>query len=172
MSPAKLMAVIDGGSGSEAALIAALDLGRRFSAQVELLHVDIDGETAVPMVGEGMSGAAVEQLVQSLRAEGTLLNRRSRPILRPPQWYSLSPPLTHITTSNMWRDRYTIRVGYAITTSDRIFGTHTSGYRAFCAQRLSSWRAAIGTSVLFSRPSSSSPPPASPRNCPARRCCG
>ena len=69
MSPARLMAVIDGGSGSEAALIAALDLGRRFSAQVELLHVDIDAETAVPMVGEGMSGAAVEQLVQSLRAE-------------------------------------------------------------------------------------------------------
>lgn len=69
MSLAKLMAVIDGGSGSEAALLAALDLGRRFSARVELLHVEIDAETAVPMVGEGMSGAAVEQLVQSLRAE-------------------------------------------------------------------------------------------------------
>ena len=69
MSLAKLLAVIDGGSGSEAALRAALDLGRRFSARVELLHVEVDPETAVPMVGEGMSGAAVEQLVQSLRNE-------------------------------------------------------------------------------------------------------
>ncbi len=69
MSLAKLLAVIDGGSGSEAAVTAALDLGRRFSARVELLHVEIDSETGVPMVGEGMSGAAVEQLVQSLRAE-------------------------------------------------------------------------------------------------------
>ena len=32
---------------------------------------------------------------------------------------------TDITTSNMGRDRYTIRVDYAIINSDRIFGTHT-----------------------------------------------
>ncbi len=69
MPLAKLLAVIDGGSGSEAAVVAALDLGQRFSARVELLHVEIDPDSAVPMVGEGMSGAAVEQLVQSLRSE-------------------------------------------------------------------------------------------------------
>ena len=78
MSLAKLLAVIDGGSGSEAALIAALNLGRRFSAQVELLHVEIDADSAVPMVGEGMSGAAVEQLVQSLRAEAEQRRERAR----------------------------------------------------------------------------------------------
>ena len=78
MSLAKLMAVIDGGSESEAALIAALDLGRRFSARVELLHVEIDAESVVPMVGEGMSGAAVEQLVQSLRAETEQRRERAR----------------------------------------------------------------------------------------------
>ncbi len=69
MSLAKILAVIDGSSSSEAALTAALDLGRGFSARVELLHVEIEAENSVPMVGEGMSGAAVEQLVQSLRAE-------------------------------------------------------------------------------------------------------
>jgi len=78
MSLAKLLAVIDGGSGSEAALIAALNLGRRFSAQVELLHVEIDADSAVPMVGEGMSGVAVEQLVQSLRAEAEQRRERAR----------------------------------------------------------------------------------------------
>ncbi len=78
MSLAKLLAVIDGSSGSEAAVRAALDLGGRFSARVELLHVEIDPETAVPMVGEGMSGAAVEQLVQSLRAEAERRRKTAR----------------------------------------------------------------------------------------------
>jgi len=73
MSLAKRLAVVDGGSGSEAAMIAALDFGRRFSARVELLHVEIELESAVPGVGEGMSGAAVEKLVQSLRTEADLL---------------------------------------------------------------------------------------------------
>ncbi len=78
MSLAKLLAVIDGGSGSEAAMTAALDLGRRYSARVELLHVEVDPETAVPMVGEGMSGTAVEQLVQSLRAEAQRRRKTAR----------------------------------------------------------------------------------------------
>jgi nucleotide-binding universal stress UspA family protein len=78
MSLAKLLAVIDGGSGSEAAVVAALDLGRRFSARVELLHVEVDPESAVPMVGEGMSGAAVEQLVQSLSAESERRRNQAR----------------------------------------------------------------------------------------------
>ena len=78
MSLAKLLAVIDGGSGSEAAVVAALDLGRRFSARVELLHVEVDPESAVPRVGEGMSGAAVEQLVQSLRAESERRRTQAR----------------------------------------------------------------------------------------------
>ncbi len=33
---------------------------------------------------------------------------------------------TDIATSNMGRHRYTIRVGYAIITSDGIFGAHRS----------------------------------------------
>ncbi len=69
MSLAKILAVVDSGPGSEAAVTAALDLGLRFSAGVELLHIAIDAETSVPMIGEGMSSAAAEQLVQNLRAE-------------------------------------------------------------------------------------------------------
>ena len=78
MSLANRLAVVDGGSGSEAAMTAALDFGRRFSARVELLHVEIEPESAVPMVGEGMSGAAVEQLVQSLRVEAEQRRERAR----------------------------------------------------------------------------------------------
>ncbi|MFQ5775397.1 MAG: universal stress protein [Kiloniellaceae bacterium] len=69
MSLATILAVIDGAPGSEAAMGAALQLGRRFSAHVDLLYVEIDVTNAAPVIGEGMSGAAVEQVMQSLRVE-------------------------------------------------------------------------------------------------------
>lgn len=76
MPLARILAVIDGTSGSEAALAAALHLGRSHSARVELLHVETDVSTAVPAIGEGMSGAAVEQIMQTLQAEAE--NRRKQ----------------------------------------------------------------------------------------------
>lgn len=69
MSMAAILAVIDGGPGSKAALDAAVQLGRTFQSRVELLHVEVDAESSLPVMGEGMSGAAVEQVLQSLRAE-------------------------------------------------------------------------------------------------------
>lgn len=69
MSIAMVLGLIDGTESSEAALQAALQLGKRFSARVDLLHVEIDVASAVPVVGEGMSGAAVEQIMQSLQTE-------------------------------------------------------------------------------------------------------
>lgn len=69
MSWAIILAVIDGTESSEAALAAALALGRDFSARVDLLHVEPDVERSVPVVGEGLSGAAVEQILQSLQRE-------------------------------------------------------------------------------------------------------
>jgi len=69
MSIAEILVVIDGAPGGEAALDAALRLGRKFRSRVEMLHVEIDVESTMPMIGEGMSGAAVEQVMQSLRAD-------------------------------------------------------------------------------------------------------
>lgn len=69
MSLARVLAAIDGMAGSVAALDAAVRLGKQHGARVELLHVEIDVATAAPIVGEGMSGAAVEQIVQSLREQ-------------------------------------------------------------------------------------------------------
>lgn len=69
MSLTAILAVINGAPGSEAALEAAVRLGREFKARVELLHVEADAERSLPVMGEGMSGAAVEQVLQSLRAE-------------------------------------------------------------------------------------------------------
>ncbi|MGH6948041.1 MAG: universal stress protein [Kiloniellales bacterium] len=68
MTYATILAVVDGTEGGEAALGAALALGERMKSRVELLHVEIDAEASVPVLGEGMSGAVVEQVIESLRS--------------------------------------------------------------------------------------------------------
>ncbi len=69
MTIATILAIVDGSESSAGSLEAGLLLGRRFSARVDCLHVEPDVATSVPIVGEGMSGAAVEQIVHSLQAE-------------------------------------------------------------------------------------------------------
>ncbi|RMD61542.1 MAG: universal stress protein, partial [Alphaproteobacteria bacterium] len=78
MSLATILATLDGGPGSEAALSAALYFGRRHQARVDLLHVEIDVAGTVPVVGEGMSGAALEQIMQSLQEEAARRRETAR----------------------------------------------------------------------------------------------
>lgn len=63
----KLLAVVDGTPSSERALSVALSLGQSFSCRVDVLHVELDAEASVPILGDGMSGAVVSQMIDSLR---------------------------------------------------------------------------------------------------------
>lgn len=67
MTVAAILALIDGGPGSAGALATATQLGRAFDAYVEALHVRVDPETVIPVVAEGMSGAAIGQIMESTR---------------------------------------------------------------------------------------------------------
>ncbi|MDJ0934724.1 MAG: universal stress protein [Kiloniellales bacterium] len=67
MTIAAILALIDGGPGSEGALVTATQVGRAFDAYVEVLHVRVDPETVIPVVAEGMSGAAIGQIMESTR---------------------------------------------------------------------------------------------------------
>ncbi|WP_162906618.1 universal stress protein [Algihabitans albus] len=67
MSISSLLAVVDGGPASSAVLAAAVQIGRRYDAYVEALHVQLDPDSSIPLVGEGMSGAMVEQISADLR---------------------------------------------------------------------------------------------------------
>jgi nucleotide-binding universal stress UspA family protein len=69
MSLAEILVVVDGAPGGEVAMDAALHLGRKFHARVEVLHVEMDVDSVMPVVGEGMSAAAIDQMMQSLRAD-------------------------------------------------------------------------------------------------------
>lgn len=71
MTWARLLAVVDGGSGSESVVRTALMLGEAFKARVELLHVEALAEEAIPVVAEGISAGAVEQLIEGMREQAS-----------------------------------------------------------------------------------------------------
>ena len=66
MTYATLLALADGGPTCDAVLNAAVQLARRFRAQLEVLHLKADPASLVPVVGEGMSGALIEQMIDSM----------------------------------------------------------------------------------------------------------
>jgi len=66
MVPKLILALIDGGPLSDATLGTGLLVAKQFDAQLEALHVRADPATLVPLVGEGMSGAMVEQVMEAM----------------------------------------------------------------------------------------------------------
>lgn len=69
MSIATILAVVSGEQGSEGALKTALALGEAFNARVTALHVAVDPERSIPLLGEGMTAAMITDLTASLAAE-------------------------------------------------------------------------------------------------------
>ena len=69
MSIATILAVVSGESGSEGTLKTALALGEAFGARVTALHVAVDPERSIPLLGEGMTAAMITDLTASLAAE-------------------------------------------------------------------------------------------------------
>ncbi len=67
MGLSKVLVVIDGTPSAEHALATALNLGQRFACRVAALHVEVDAEASIPILGDGMSGTVVSQMIDSLR---------------------------------------------------------------------------------------------------------
>ncbi|MEX1204927.1 MAG: universal stress protein [Dongiaceae bacterium] len=66
MSIKTILVLADGGPGGDATLATAITVARGFAAHLDVLHVRADPETMVPIVGEGMSGAMVEQVMEAM----------------------------------------------------------------------------------------------------------
>ncbi len=69
MSIRSILVPLDGASDNQVILENALELARTFDAHVDVLHVRADPRDAVPMLGEGLSGDMVEELVESADRE-------------------------------------------------------------------------------------------------------
>ncbi|MGH6959029.1 MAG: universal stress protein, partial [Dongiaceae bacterium] len=77
-----ILAVADGGNGTLATLETTVAVARRFGASVDVLHVSADIDTLVPVIGEGMSGAMVEQLMNAMTQSVAARAARAREAYR------------------------------------------------------------------------------------------
>ncbi|MCW9034800.1 MAG: universal stress protein [Alphaproteobacteria bacterium] len=64
-----ILVPIDSGTHIMPSLEAAFILGRYFHAHVEVLHIRPDPKAAVPLLGEGMSGAMIEEMINLAERE-------------------------------------------------------------------------------------------------------
>lgn len=78
MTYRSILAVVDGTPASEAQLRAAFALGRRYDAYLEVLHVRPDPNMSLPLVGEGMSGALIDDVSRELEASAQANAERAR----------------------------------------------------------------------------------------------
>jgi len=69
---------VDGTEGTRSAIEVALTIGRDFQAHVVGLHVRADSKDAVPLLGEGMSGAMIEEIIDLAEQESVKRAKRAR----------------------------------------------------------------------------------------------
>jgi nucleotide-binding universal stress UspA family protein len=69
MSIRKLLVPVSGDDAARPALTAALRVATQFAAHVEGLHVRPDPQESVPLLGEGVSGAMIEDLMRLTEEE-------------------------------------------------------------------------------------------------------
>ncbi|MEX0758961.1 MAG: universal stress protein [Tistlia sp.] len=78
MTYRSILAVLDGTPAGESQLRAAFALGRRYDAYLEVLHVKPDPNMSLPLVGEGMSGALIDDVSRELEASAQANADRAR----------------------------------------------------------------------------------------------
>jgi len=76
MTIRSILAIADGGTTTQATLETAVVTAKRFGTALDVLHVMADVNSVVPVIGEGMSGAMVEQLMSAMAQ--TIASRAAR----------------------------------------------------------------------------------------------
>lgn len=75
-----ILVPVDGTDTAKQVLQNALSVCRGLSAHVEVLHVRADSKNAVPLLGEGMSGAMIEEMIDLADKEADLRAEKARAI--------------------------------------------------------------------------------------------
>ena len=76
-----ILAVMTDTESGRAPLETALRLGRKFGCRVDVLHVRADASSALPLVGEAMSGAMVDEMIAVADREGAERAARVRSLV-------------------------------------------------------------------------------------------
>lgn len=69
---------LDGTEEAQAVLDAAFSVAQDLGAHVEVLHVRADSKNAVPLLGEGMSGAMIEEMIDLAEKESSVRAEKAR----------------------------------------------------------------------------------------------
>jgi nucleotide-binding universal stress UspA family protein len=64
-----VLAPVDGSAAAQTALQCAFSFAQGFNAHLEALHIRPDPKAAVPLLGEGMSGAMIEEMISLAERE-------------------------------------------------------------------------------------------------------
>ncbi len=75
-----ILVPIDGTEVTERALEAAYQVAALIGAHIDVLHVRADSKSAVPLLGEGMSGAMIEEMIQLADKEADSREHRAHEV--------------------------------------------------------------------------------------------
>jgi nucleotide-binding universal stress UspA family protein len=75
-----ILVPLDGSEGSRNALKSGAQLARERKAHLEVVHVRTNPKDAVPLLGEGMSGAVIEDIITAAEKEAVERAQRAREI--------------------------------------------------------------------------------------------
>ncbi len=77
--PHKIILVpVDGSDAAKPAIETAILVGKRFSSHVVGFHVRANSKDAVPLLGEGMSGAMIEEIIELAEQEANKRSAKAR----------------------------------------------------------------------------------------------
>ena len=73
-----IVAVLSGGPSDQATLDLAYNVAKDFDSHIDALHAKGDPRDAIPVIGEGMSGPLVEEILQVAERDSTNRSQRAR----------------------------------------------------------------------------------------------
>ena len=73
-----ILVPLDGSEASKQALETAFMVGRDLAANVKVLHMRADPKDAVPLLGEGMSGTMIEEMIELAETEAAKRATKAR----------------------------------------------------------------------------------------------
>lgn len=73
-----ILVPLDGTEGAQLVLDSAFGVAQHLGAHVEVLHVRADSKNAVPLLGEGMSGAMIEEMIDLAEKEAMSRAQKAR----------------------------------------------------------------------------------------------
>ncbi|MEL0107295.1 MAG: universal stress protein [Rhodospirillaceae bacterium] len=74
----RILVTVDGSKASNEAMKSAFSLGKYLPAHVEVMHVRADPKEVVPLLGEGMSGSMIEDMIDAAESEAETRSQQAR----------------------------------------------------------------------------------------------